>query len=115
MQAKQGGAVVGTGVVWAHEGSPHQHVYVTDAHGQWRVRAPHVERAFVGTGDAFTALLTGWILRGEDIPNAANRAASGMAAIMDHTLRVGSRELAMLDAQDELAAPHPRVTIERLR
>ncbi|MEM1347072.1 MAG: hypothetical protein AAGI01_00855, partial [Myxococcota bacterium] len=80
-----------------------------------RVRAPHWVRVFVGTGDAFTALLPGWVWRGAATPVAALLGAWGMAAIVDHTLAAKSHELAMLDAQDDLTSPHPRVTTQRLR
>ncbi|MEM1348138.1 MAG: pyridoxal kinase, partial [Myxococcota bacterium] len=83
LQAAQGGAVLITGVVWPHDGVPHQHVYVTTPGGQWRVRAPHIERVFVGTGDAFTALLTGWVLRGAGHPQGPPNAAGAEGASVD--------------------------------
>lgn len=54
--------------------------------------APH------GTGDLFAALLLGWLLREEALPEALARAAAGVAAVIGAS--VGAAELALVVAQD---------------
>ena len=51
--------VVVKGLVLEHDGRPTQHVVGLDDDGAWVARAPHVAQFWSGSGDVFTALVTG--------------------------------------------------------
>ena len=73
--------------------------------GAWAVETPHLPVMLNGCGDVTAALFLARLLRGESLPDAlANTAASIFAAI-ETTARLGRYELALVAAQDELAAP----------
>ena len=69
--------------------------------------APYAPGSFPGTGDLFGAVLTGGLLRGESLAEAAQRAADFVSRCVAHTLTLGtpSREgVAFEPLLGELAA-----------
>lgn len=58
-----------------------------------------------GTGDAIAALFLGHYLRSESVETALSLAMSALYALLDITHRAGSREIQLVAAQDEYAAP----------
>jgi len=50
------------------------------------VQSPLVEKSFHGTGDLFTAVLTGALLQGRPLADAARQAADFVRAVAAHTL-----------------------------
>jgi pyridoxine kinase len=66
-----------------------------------------------GTGDCFAALFLGHYLNsGRDLENALGQAANAMAAVVEAT--GDALELALVAAQDALAKPPKKATLERL-
>jgi pyridoxine kinase len=76
-----------------------------DEAGFWRLRTPKLPIAVNGAGDVFAALFFHHWLATRATPEALSRAASSVHAIVSATLAVGSRELALIAAQDELTRP----------
>ena len=76
-----------------------------DETGFWRLRTPKLPIAVNGTGDLFAALFFHHWLETRGTRQALSRAASSVHAIVAATHAAGSRELALVAAQDELARP----------
>jgi len=76
-----------------------------DETGFWRLRTPKLAIAVNGAGDLFAALFFHHWLETGSTPEALSRAASSVHAIVAVTKAAGSRELALIAAQDELALP----------
>lgn len=70
----------------------------TDA--AYRLATPRLPIDVTGTGDVFAALLAGFLVRGESLPRAFERATAGVHVALEQTLRAGVEELEM-----RLAAP----------
>jgi pyridoxine kinase len=68
-----------------------------------------------GAGDAVAALFLSHWLTTRDPALALARAASGIYAIFEATRAAGTRELALIAAQDEFAAALPRFKPEKVR
>jgi len=77
------------------------------AEGAWAVRTPLLpfNPPLHGAGDALAALLLAHLLRGEAAPEALSLAVSSLWGVLDKTLTLGQRELALVAAQDEIALP----------
>lgn len=80
-------------------------VLAGDEAGFWRLRTPKLPIAVNGAGDVFAALFFHHWLGARATPEALSRAASSVHAIVSATLAKGSRELALIAAQDELIRP----------
>ena len=72
------------------------------------VRAPH------GTGDLMTALLAGRLQSGQQPQEAAALAAASVCDVIELTLRINRDELALIDGQDRLIAPHSQALVRRV-
>ena len=76
-----------------------------DAGGIWRLRTAKLPIAVNGAGDLFAALLFHHWLQSRSTPNALSRSASSVFGVVAATLAAGTRELALIAAQDELVRP----------
>ncbi len=76
-----------------------------DETGFWRLRTPKLPIAVNGAGDLFAALFFHHWLEKRGAREALSRAASTVYAIVAATHAAGSRELALVAAQDELLRP----------
>jgi pyridoxine kinase len=75
------------------------------ADGAWTVRTPRLPLNVNGGGDLLAALLLAHTLRGEAEPEALSLAVSSLYGVLEKTLSLGRRELALVQAQDEIALP----------
>lgn len=75
------------------------------ADGAWTVATPRLDLAVNGAGDCLSALLLAHLLTGAEPPEALARAVSGLFGVLSATLSLGRRELALVQAQDELVRP----------
>jgi pyridoxine kinase len=73
--------------------------------GAWAVETPHLPVVLNGCGDVTAALFLARLLRGETLPDALANTAAAIFAVIETTARLGRYELALVAAQDELAAP----------
>jgi pyridoxine kinase len=78
---------------------------VSDAAGRFRVQTPKLTHAANGAGDAIAALFFAHLLRGGSPADAMARAASSVFGVLRRTAQAGSREMLLIEAQDEIVAP----------
>ena len=89
--------VVVKGLVLEHDGRPTQHVVGLDDDGAWVARAPHVAQFWSGSGDVFTALVTGLRLAGTPLPATVARATALMEELVARTHELRAPELRMVE------------------
>jgi pyridoxine kinase len=77
----------------------------SDAGGAFRVRTPKLLISVNGAGDAIAALFFAHYLRGGSAADALSRAASSVFGVLRRTAEENSREILLIDAQDELVNP----------
>jgi pyridoxine kinase len=78
------------------------------AEARCRVRTPKLTVNANGAGDALAALFLARFLEESSIGNALSLAASSIHAILHRTQEAGSRELLLIEAQEELIKPSQR-------
>jgi pyridoxine kinase len=77
----------------------------SDASGRFRVRTPKLPISVNGAGDAIAALFFAHHLRTGSAAEALSRAASSVFGVLERTAGAGSREIPLVDAQDEFVHP----------
>jgi pyridoxine kinase len=85
-----------------------------DETGFWRLTAPKLPITVSGAGDLFSALFLHHWLETRTTPAALSRAASAVHGVVAATLAAGSRELALIAAQDEFARPSQIFRVEAI-
>jgi pyridoxine kinase len=78
---------------------------VCDNAGRCRLRTPKLPVAAHGAGDAIAALFLAHVLRTGSAAEAMSRATASIFGILKRTAATGSREMALIEAQDELVNP----------
>jgi len=73
--------------------------------GRFRVRTPKLPISVNGAGDAIAALFFAHYLRTGSAAEALSRAASSIFGLLKRTADAGSREILLIDAQDEFVNP----------
>jgi len=86
----------------------------SDAAGRFRLRTPKLPLAVNGAGDAIAAMFFFHYLRTRSARAALSRAASSLFGVLRRTADAGSRELLLIDAQDEIVTPTRNFTAEPL-
>ncbi len=110
-QAAAGLRALGVGVVavtsLALDDTPEDalDILAGDAAGFWLARTPKLPIAVNGAGDLFAALFLHHWLEARATAAALTAAASSVFGIVAATLAAGRRELALVDAQEELVRP----------
>lgn len=87
---------------------------VSAAGARFRVRTPLLPLAVNGAGDAIAALFFVHYLETRDAGEALARAASSVYGLLKRTVDAGSREILLIEAQDEFATPTTRFQAERM-
>ena len=77
----------------------------SDPSGRFRVRTPKLPISVNGAGDAIAALFFAHHLRSGSAAEALSRAASSIFGVLKRTAEANSREILLIDAQDELINP----------
>src|ERR1700704_769536 len=77
----------------------------SDASGRFRVRTPKLPISINGAGDAIAALFFAHYLRMGSAAEALSRAASSIFGLLRRTADAASREILLIDAQDEFVTP----------
>ena len=80
----------------------------------WRVRTPRLDAALNGAGDAVAALFFVHLLAGRPLPDALAEASATIYGLLRRTIEAGSREILLVEAQDEIVAPTRRFSPERV-
>ena len=76
-----------------------------DDAGRWRLRTPKLPISVNGAGDAIAALFFAHCLRTGSAAEALSRAVSAVFGVLKRTAEAGSREILLIEAQDELVNP----------
>ena len=87
---------------------------LVNGEGAWSVSNPLIPQTFTGAGDLTAATFLGGLLA--DGPQTALADTAAVAyAVLKVTQSLGARELQLVAAQDEIAAPAERFAVTRLR
>ena len=91
----------------ATETTPGDHIDMLAAEGTafWLLRTPRLPVSVNGAGDAIAALFLFHRLRGGSAVAALEAAGSSVHGLLRRTAEAGSREIAMVAAQDEFVTP----------
>jgi len=86
------------------------------ADAAWAVRVPRLHFAVApnGAGDLLAGAVTAWLVRGAGLADAVTAAADAVHEVLLATRAAQQRELALIRAQDALAAPRRHAACERL-
>jgi pyridoxine kinase len=76
-----------------------------DDSGRYRLRTPKLPIAVNGAGDAIAALFFAHCLNTGSAAEALSRAVSAVFGILQRTADAGSREILLIEAQEELVQP----------
>ena len=76
-----------------------------DPGGVWRLRTPKLPIAVNGAGDLFAALFLHHWLASRSTPDALSQSASSVFGVVTATWAAGTRELALIAAQEEIVRP----------
>ena len=87
---------------------------VCDDTGAFRLRTPKLSIAANGTGDVIAALFLAHLLRTGSAADALSRSASSVFGILKRTAEARSREILLIEAQDELVNPGATFRAEQL-
>jgi pyridoxine kinase len=71
----------------------------------WRARTPRLDLSVNGAGDAVAALFLAHWLRTGSAAEALGRAAASVFGLLARTAEAGSREILLVEAQEEFVAP----------
>jgi pyridoxine kinase len=87
---------------------------VSEAGAMFRVRTPKLPVAVNGAGDAIAALFFAHYLCERSADAAISRAASSVFGILERTAERGSREILLIEAQEELVRPGRMFEAEKI-
>ena len=76
-----------------------------DDSGRYRLRTPKLPISINGAGDAIAALFFAHCLQTGSAADALSRSVSAVFGVLKHTVDAGSREILLIEAQDELVKP----------
>ena len=80
----------------------------------FRVRTPKLSLAVNGAGDAIAALFLVHYARTRSAAQALTEAAASIYGLLRRTEEAGSREILLIEAQEEFVAPTRRFPVERV-
>ena len=85
-----------------------------DDTGAYRLRTPKLPITANGTGDVIAALFFAHLIRTGSAAEALSRSASSVFGILKRTAEAGSREILLIEAQNELVNPSATFRAESL-
>jgi pyridoxine kinase len=80
-------------------------LFASGPDGRFRVRTPLLDISVNGAGDAIAALFFAHYLHSASTAEALSRAASSIHGLLRRTAKAKSREILLIDAQDEFVKP----------
>jgi pyridoxine kinase len=90
------------------------HMIACDGEERFRVQTPRLPITVNGAGDIIAGLFLLHLLRTSSVGEALANAAASVYGLVCRTAEVGSRELLVVEAQDEFITPSERFKPERL-
>lgn len=97
--------VLVTSVTGLDDASPGMRMIAQDSSATWQVVTPMIDQRFTGSGDLTAAVFLANLLSGEPLDIALSRTASAVYSVVHCTHALGRRELAVVQAQNDIAAP----------
>ena len=85
-----------------------------DDEGAWLVKTPLLPISVNGAGDATAAIFLAHLLRGDDAPTALAKVASSVFAILQNTLDLDRREIALVASGEQIADPACEFEVRQL-
>jgi pyridoxine kinase len=85
-----------------------------DDAGVWLVKTPLLPVAVNGAGDATAAIFLAHLLAGDDAPTALAKVSSSVFAILQNTLELNRREIALVASGDQIADPACEFEVRQL-
>jgi len=89
-------------------------IVVCDDTRVYLTRTPRLGREFNGAGDAMTALFLVHYLRSRSAPQALAACVASIFGVLRRTAEAGSRELVLIEAQEELVRPSRSFSVEAI-
>ena len=89
-------------------------IAVSQAGTVWRVRTPRLDISVNGAGDTIAALFLVHFMTTGSAADALSNAASSVYGILKRTRDAASREILLIEAQDELVMPTRRFVAQEL-
>lgn len=80
-------------------------IVASDGKHRFLVRTPKLPISVNGAGDAIAALFFAHYLQSQSVAEALSRAASSVFGILERTAEKGSREILLIEAQEEIVNP----------
>jgi pyridoxine kinase len=80
-------------------------IVASDRTHRYLVRTPKLPISVNGAGDAIAALFFAHYLQSQSVAEALSRAASSVFGILERTAEKGSREILLIEAQEEIVNP----------
>jgi len=80
----------------------------------FRVRTPRLDLSVNGAGDAIAALFLAHWLRTGSVAEALGSAAASVFGLLQRTADAGSREILLVDAQDEFVTPSRTFAVDEV-
>lgn len=105
LHARGPSVILVTSVVMAETPEGAIDIFASDGRQAHLLRTPRLGREFNGAGDLMAALFLVHYLRTRSATEALAAAAASVFGVLKRTLEMGSRELALIEAQHELVAP----------
>lgn len=90
-------------------------VVAVSEEGAWAVETPLLPITPNGCGDVTAALYLAHLHTTGSAPAALARTTASVFAVLEETMRAGTREIALVAAQDAIADPPPSFEVRRLR
>ena len=90
-------------------------IVAADGENAWVVQTPLIPQAFNGTGDTVMSLFVANLGISGSVPDALEKAVSGVYAILEKTVEAGERELQLIEAQDGFAHPLQQFPARQIR
>ena len=97
LNARGTGRTVVTGCVLTDTAAGEVETVAVEGGVAHRVSIPRIPIRPSGTGDLFTAYLTGWLMRGEALAEAAARATAGVQTVLLRTQAAGAFEMRLTE------------------
>lgn len=82
--------------------------------GKFRLRTPLLDISVNGAGDAIAALFFFHLLKTKSSAQALSNAASSIFGLMKRTKEASSREILLIEAQEEFVAPSQKFLAEKI-
>ncbi len=83
--------------------------------GAWSVTTPQLPISATGTGDVTAALFLAHVLDSGSLETSLGRTASSVFGVLETTIALGRRELALVAAQEAIAHPTMQFAVHRVR